>query len=98
MSTSSGSKPGFKPAYVPTTALARAVDFSDAMMRVTLTDGRIVSVPLVWFPRLQGARPEQQARYEISGGGVSLYWPDLDEDISIASILRGEKAPGAKAS
>ena len=46
-------------------------------------------VPLVWFPVLREATPEQRARYEIGGGGVSLHWPDLDEDLSIAGLMAG---------
>src|SRR5438874_12495303 len=75
--------------FVPLTALAKAVDFDDVMMRVTFTDGRVLSVPLVWFPTLQDAEPEQRARYEIGGGGVSLHWPELDEDLSIAGLMAG---------
>jgi hypothetical protein len=74
---------------VPTTALAKSVDFDDTMMRVTLRDGRVVGVPLAWFPRLLAARPEQLARYEIGGGGIALHWPELDEDLSVAGLLAG---------
>jgi hypothetical protein len=74
---------------VPTTALARAVKFDDEMMQVLLTDGRVISVPLIWFPILYEATPEQRARHEIGGGGVSLHWPDLDEDLSVANLLAG---------
>ncbi|PYS78956.1 MAG: hypothetical protein DMF66_04445 [Acidobacteria bacterium] len=59
-------------AYVPTSSLAKAVEFDDEMMRVSLTDGRIISVPLIWFPLLIAATPEQRARCEI-GGGTSLH-------------------------
>lgn len=52
-------------AYVPTTALAKSVDFKDEMTHVLLTDSRIISVPLIWFPTLRHASPEQRARYEI---------------------------------
>ena len=76
-------------AHVPTTALAKSVDFVDEMMRVTFTDGRILSVPLVWFPLLRQATADQRARYEIGGGGISLHWPDLDEDLSIAGLMAG---------
>jgi len=81
------SKPGR--AYVPTTALAKSVDFRDEMMHVFLTDGRIISVPLIWFPTLQHASPEQRAHYEISAGGRGLHWPELDEDLSIAGFMAG---------
>jgi hypothetical protein len=74
---------------VPTTALAKSVDFDDAMMRVTFTDGRILCVPLAWFPVLNAATPEQRAHCEIGGGGIGLHWPDLDEDLSIAGLMAG---------
>ena len=89
MSTLVKDKTKFRRAYVPTTALAKAVDFDADMMHVTLTDGRIISVPLIWFPLLHEATPEQRAQYEIGGGGVSLHWPDLDEDLSVANLLAG---------
>jgi hypothetical protein len=74
--------------YRPTTALAKAVDFSDDLMQVTLTDGRVIGVPLVWFPVLHAATPEQRATVQI-GGGVGLHWPELDEDLSVAGLLAG---------
>ena len=79
----------FRRAYVPKTALARTVKFADEMMQVVLTDGRIISVPIIWFPLLHEATPEQREHYEIGGGGVSLHWPEIDEDLSVASLLAG---------
>lgn len=76
-------------AYVPSTALAKAVSFDAAAMQVTLTDGRILSVPIIWFPLLHGASAEQRNQYEIGTGGRSLHWPDIDEDISVAQLLAG---------
>jgi hypothetical protein len=76
-------------AYVPTSALAKTVEFDDEMMRVSLTDGRVVSVPLAWFPLLMNATPEQRAGCEIGGGGRSLHWPELDEDLSVAGLMGG---------
>ncbi len=75
--------------YVPTTALAKKLEFDDVMMQVTFTDGRVLSVPLTWFPILHQATPEQRMRYEIGGGGISLHWPELDEDLSIAGLMAG---------
>jgi hypothetical protein len=75
--------------YRPTSALAKSVSFADEMMHVALTDGRVISAPLVWFPRLYSATPEQRQRCEIGGGGIGLHWPDLDEDLSIAGLLAG---------
>jgi hypothetical protein len=63
-------------------------------LHVTLADGRTLSVPLWWYPRLAGASPE--ARRTIEFMPMGLHWPELDEDISVASMLRGDKAPGAK--
>ncbi len=89
MSTSANIKSKRQPAYVPATALAKSVEFDDAMMRVAFTDGRILCVPLAWFPSLYHATPEQRGRYEIGGGGVGLHWPELDEDLSIAGLMAG---------
>jgi hypothetical protein len=75
--------------YRPTTALAKAVTFDDITMHVQLTDGRTVSVPLLWFPRLLAARPEQRQQVEIGGGGRGLHWDELDEDLSVAGLLAG---------
>jgi hypothetical protein len=89
MSTSSDSKARYQRAFVPTTALAKRVDFDELTMQVTITDGRVLSVPLSWFPLLREATAQQRANYEIGGGGVSLHWPDIDEDLSIAGLMAG---------
>lgn len=82
-------------AYVPKSALAKSVKFSNEMMEVSLTDGRMISVPLIWFPLLHEATPEQREKYEIGGGGVSLHWTEIDEDLSIASLLAGGDSQSA---
>src|SRR5262245_52857694 len=76
-------------AFVPTTALAKAVEFDDDMMRVLFTDGRVLAVPMAWFPTLQKATRKQRRHYEIGGSGISLHWPELDEDLSIAGLMAG---------
>ena len=76
-------------AFFPTTALAKAVEFEGEMMRVVFTDGRVLGVPLVWFPLLYKASVKQRKQYEIGGGGISLHWPELDEDLSIAGLMAG---------
>jgi hypothetical protein len=76
-------------AYVPTTALAKVVSFDDALMHITLTDGRLLSVPIIWFPLLHAASPEQRSHYEIGAGGRSLHWPEIDEDLSVAQLFAG---------
>ncbi len=89
MSTLANVETKFRRAYVPVTALAKSVQFDRDMMHVLLTDGRIISVPIRWFPLLRGATPEQRERYEIGGGGISLHWPEIDEDLSIANLMAG---------
>jgi hypothetical protein len=63
--------------------------FDDETMWVGLTDDRVIGVPLTWFPRLLTATPAQRARFQISASGQGLHWEELDEDISIAGLLRG---------
>jgi len=75
--------------YLPTTALAKAVELNDEAMQVFLADGRILTVPLLWFPRLFAASPDQRTNVEIGGGGFSLHWPDIDEDLSVANLMAG---------
>jgi hypothetical protein len=71
-----------------------SVQFSDGMRRVQLQDGREIATPLDWYPVLMQAAPEQQANVELSLSGI--YWPDLDEDLSIAGMLRGVRPPHRK--
>lgn len=75
--------------YVPTSALAKSVEFTDDEMQVFLMDGRTLSVPLLWFPRLAAATPEQRAQVIIGGGGIGLHWEEIDEDLSVAGLLGG---------
>lgn len=89
MSTSVNDKDKPVRAYTPMSAFAKSVEFDDEMMHVRLTDGRIISVPLIWFPLLSRATPEQRGRYEIGGGGLSLHWPEIDEDLSVAGLMAG---------
>ena len=64
-------------------------------LSVDLMDGRTISVPLAWYPRLAKGPPEQRANWEICGGGYGIHWPDLDEDLSTEGLLRGAPAPKA---
>ena len=82
-------KPSPRRTFIPAAALAKAVDFDDDMMRVTFMDGGVLAVPLAWFRRLLKASPEQRKHYEIAGGGISLHWPELDEDLSVAGLMAG---------
>ena len=69
------------------TTSAKAVRFDDDSMWVHLDDGRVVAIPLAWFPRLLAATPEQRLQFELSPRGI--HWEALDEDISIDGLLAG---------
>jgi hypothetical protein len=79
-------------------ARPRAVEVSvtDDELRVVLADGRALSVPLAWFPRLLHATSAQRQRFELLGDGEGIHWPDVDEDLSVAGLLRGTPAPGKR--
>lgn len=68
------------------------VRFTEDTMAVDLLDGRTIIVPLVWYPKLLDASPEQRRHWQISGAGYSIYWPDVDEDLSTEGLLRGAPA------
>jgi len=71
------------------------VRFDDHSLIVDLMDGRTISAPLAWYPRLANATPAQRQHWEKCGGGFGIHWPDVDEDLSTEGLLRG--APAAKA-
>ncbi|MBI4669461.1 MAG: DUF2442 domain-containing protein [Elusimicrobia bacterium] len=74
---------------VETHALAENVEFTDNDMVVSLVDGRKVTIPLVWFPRLANAARSQLEKYELLGDGEGIHWPEVDEDLSVSGLLRG---------
>src|SRR5579862_9129706 len=71
----------------------RGVHVDDERLTVDLMDGRSITVPLAWYPRLLSATSEQRERWEMAGGGYGIYWPDIDEDLSTEGLLRGAPAP-----
>ena len=73
-----------------------SVGVSDDELSVRLADGRTVSVPLAWYPRLLHATPEQRTHWEIAGAGYGIHWPEIDEDLSVTGILSGVPAPGVR--
>jgi len=89
MKNKAPTKNKFRDVCVPTTALAQSINFDKDYMHVHLTDGRIISIPVIGFPLLYEATPKQREKYEIGAGGSVLHWPEIDEDISIASLLAG---------
>lgn len=72
-----------------------SVRFSEDFLTVALKDGREISVPLEWYPRLARASAPQLETWEICGGGYGIHWPELDEDLSTEGLLRGAPAPSS---
>jgi Protein of unknown function (DUF2442) len=72
---------------------AAEVSFDENALSVRLKDGRTISVPLAWYPRLFHATTEQRRNWKIAGGGYGIHWPEIDEDISTEGLLRGAPAP-----
>jgi hypothetical protein len=71
----------------------KGVHFSEDTISVDLVDGRTITAPLVWYPRLLHATPQQRESWRISGGGYCIHWPDIDEDLSTQGLLQGAPAP-----
>ncbi len=71
------------------------VRLSEDVLSVDLVDGRTISVPLAWYPRLLHATAAQRGNWRIAGAGFGIHWPDLDEDLSTEGLLRGASAPHA---
>jgi hypothetical protein len=69
------------------------VSVTDDEVTVRLMDGRSLSVPVAWYPRLAEATADERADWEIAGGGYGIHWPRIDEDLSTEGLLRGARAP-----
>lgn len=69
--------------------VAQSVSVTADDLIISLTDGRSLSVPLTWYPRLQHGTREERNRWRLIGGGAGIHWPDLDEDISVAGLVAG---------
>jgi hypothetical protein len=74
----------------------KAVRIDGDVLTVDLMDGRTISVPIAWFPRLLGGTARQRSNWQVAGAGYGIHWPDLDEDISTAGLLRGDAPPPIK--
>ena len=72
--------------------LASTVKCTEDELIVSLSDGRKLSVPIVWFPRLANATPSERADYELLGNGEGIHWAQVDEDISVAGLLAGKRS------
>ncbi len=73
-------------------ARATDVSLSEDCLTVDLADGRSISVPLLWYPRLSHGNAQERGHWELIGDGVGIHWPDLDEDISIEALLVGRRS------
>ena len=74
------------------------VSIDDEQLTLSLEDGRVVSVPLSWYPRLCYGSPQERQHFQINGAGFGIHWPDLDEDIGVEGILLGKKSMESQAS
>jgi hypothetical protein len=77
-------------------ALAHEVRVTADELVVQLTDGRTISVPVIWYPGLAAGTPDQRNHWELLGNGEGIHWPELDEDLSVAGLLRGSRAISRK--
>ena len=73
-----------------------AVYFTRSSLVVDLKDGRTISVPLSWYPKLLKATPKARENWKTSGGGYGIHWPEIDEDLCTEGLLRGAPAPVSK--
>ncbi|GET43825.1 DUF2442 domain-containing protein [Microseira wollei] len=71
------------------------VNFTDETISVDLMDGRTITVPLTWYPRLLNATEQQRTKWVLCGGGYGIHWEEIDEDLSTEGMLRGAPAPRA---
>ena len=71
-------------------AAVQHVSVTEDSLRVDLVDGRTISVPLAWYPRLLHGRPEERDNWRLIGQGEGIHWPELDEDVSVENILTGQ--------
>jgi hypothetical protein len=78
----------------------RALDVAvtEETLVVTLHDGRVISVPLSWYPRLEHGSPAERQSWELIGAGLGIHWPEVDEDISVEALLAGKRSSESDAS
>jgi hypothetical protein len=80
------------------TPIAENVSVADDTLSVDLRDGRTISVPLAWFPRLLHSTPEERKNWRLIGKGQGIHWEDLDEDVSIQGLLAGRHSGESQSS
>lgn len=74
------------------------VTITDDTLSADLEDGRTISVPVSWYPRLAYGRVEEREQFQISGAGYGIHWPELDEDVSVEGLLLGKRSTESPAS
>lgn len=79
-------------------AQASRVEVSEDTLSVELADGRTIAVPLDWYPRLAHATAEERSSWRLIGGGRGIHWPEIDEDISVANLLAGQRSAESQSS
>lgn len=79
-------------------SLAQKVVFTEDSFVVYLSDGRNISVPIIWYPRLLNGNKQERENYELIGDGEGIHWPDIDEDISVDGILAGRRSGESQSS
>ena|SRR5919108_1139736 len=83
---------------IPRLARITNVSVTDDTLSVDLEDGRTISVPIGWYPRLANGTSQERANFQISGAGYGLHWPDLDEDIGVEGLMLGKRSTESAAS
>ena len=83
---------------LPKMLCATSIAVSDDQLTAELADGRCMSVPLVWYPRLVHATPDERDNWELHAAGQHIHWPDLDEDISVEWLVAGRRSQESRAS
>jgi hypothetical protein len=77
---------------IPVVPRIISVTVTDETLSVDLEDGRTISVPIGWYPRLAHGTPAERAAFQISGGGYGIHWPELDEDLGVEGLLLGKRS------
>lgn len=77
---------------------AVSVSVTETVLAMELTDGRTLSAPIAWYPRLAHATAEERGQWRLIGCGEGIHWPDLDEDISVANLLMGKPSGESQSS
>ncbi len=75
-----------------TSPTAVQVRVTEDLLIGELSDGRTISVPIAWYPRLSHGSAEERTHWQLTGGGRGIHWPDLDEDISVENLLTGKSS------